>query len=212
MSSWSASFGRRVTSASWSVGCFDHELETVSVPHRRVFAQFADRTQLDLVVFDTAPRDVAGAVVLYDPEGCIVPRANDVDTTSPDMVRTWCCLGWEALADLGKYVRRESPWEARARLEEARVQLWRLLAVDENVVDPQYEVTSVLDADPRIGLPPGIDATVASLDLGETLAAGRRVGELLLDVQRRLAGGGASDAPEALGRFMTEDLARLQAS
>jgi hypothetical protein len=43
-----------------------------------------------------------------------------------DEVRVWACQAWEALTNVGKYVRRSSYWEALDQLHEARTSLSRL--------------------------------------------------------------------------------------
>ena len=109
------------------VESYYHQLPGLAQAHERIFAQFADRSQVDLVLF---PASVPGgsvpdAVVLYDPDDRLVTAAERKPVTS-GQIREWAFGGWCALADLGKYLRRGSTWEALARLNEARAQLWRL--------------------------------------------------------------------------------------
>ncbi len=112
------------------VECFDHRLGEVVFPHRRVFVQFADRTQVDLFIAEASNNNVPGTVTLYDPDNTVTKR----DSPPPDLAAaawTWACLAWEALANLGKYLRRGSIWEARDRPEAARGHLWQLWAFAE---------------------------------------------------------------------------------
>ncbi|MFI5081914.1 MAG: hypothetical protein ACHQCE_12635, partial [Streptosporangiales bacterium] len=131
------------------VESYYHQLPGLTQAHERIFAQFADRSQVDLVLF---PASVPGGsvpdvVVLYDPDDRLVTAAERKPVTS-GQVREWAFGGWCALADLGKYLRRGSTWEALARLNEARAQLWQLWAVTLDVPDPQYGLTSILDFAP----------------------------------------------------------------
>ncbi len=135
-------------------------------PHQRTFVQYADGVQLDMVAYPASrsrgrPPDT---VVLYDPEGRLtdpwVPAVLHADARS---VNEWAFLGWTALADMAKYLRRGSLWEALARLDQARSQVWRLWAAGHNLSYPAFGLTSVLDS-PAAGVPPRIEATVAGLD------------------------------------------------
>ena len=198
--------GRLVTSAGDFgdlVQCFDHKLATVPLPHRRVFAQYADRTQLDLVVVNASNSNVPGSVVLYDPDGLVTKRTGPADPG--DAAWTWACQAWEALANLGKYLRRRSPWEAHDRLEAARNHLWQLWAVVKLVPEPEHGVTSVLDAPGEPYFPVGIEETLAGIDLREIFEAASRLAVLLTELQGLLKARGIR-IPEALGRFVIDDL------
>lgn len=189
------------------VGCFSHRLADFHMPHRRIFAQYADRSQLDLVVVASGPANLPGTVVLYDPDGWVTAIA--APSPPAAVVGSWAGLAWAALADLGKYLRRGSWWEAHTRLEEARGYYWRLLAVAEDVPEPQYGLTSLLDAVPRQDLPADAVATVAGVDGAALLAAGARLALLLADLQGRLALERGYELPGDLARFVTEDLRRV---
>jgi predicted nucleotidyltransferase len=202
------------------VESFHHQLPGLALTHERVFAQYADRSQLDLVVYPATvfAGSIPNVVVLYDPEDLLaVPGAPDAgapDAVAPDagapvavppeQVREWAFLGWGALADLGKYVRRGSGWEALERLHEARAQLWQLWAAVRGVPQPQYGLTSVLDY--AAVLPEGIEETVSGLDVGSLLAAGLRVAELLGEVGGQLGEEQRAALPSAMGSFVLSDL------
>jgi len=135
-------------------------------PHQRTFVQYVDGVQLDMVAYPASgnrgrPPDT---VVLYDLDGRLAdpwtPAVLHADARS---MREWAFLGWTALADLAKYLRRGSLWEALARLDQARTQVWRLWAAGQNLPYPAFGLTSVLDS-PAAGVPPHIEATVAGLD------------------------------------------------
>jgi hypothetical protein len=190
------------------VESYHHQLPEVALTHERIFAQYADRSQLDLVVYPSTVfgGSIPNVVVLYDPDFVLaVPAREESAPVSPSQVREWTFQGWCALADLGKYVRRGSAWEALERLHEARAQVWQLWAAVRGVPQPQYGLTSVLDYSAS-RLPPGIEETVSDLDLGHLVAAGLRVAELLGAVGDQLGESQRAALPLAMGRFIIDDL------
>jgi hypothetical protein len=173
------------------VESYHHQLPGVPPPHERIFAQYADGCQLDLVILPAVlpggppPR----SVMLYDRDGFAGQAAGSAAGAAPgpagEQLREWAFGGWCALADLAKYVRRGSVWEALDRLHEGRTQLWRLHAAASGITDPQYGLTSVLDFAPG-DIPAGIDQTVAGLTRAGLLAAARQTARLLTAAGRRL--------------------------
>jgi predicted nucleotidyltransferase len=154
---------------------------------RRVFVQRADGVQLDLAVVpepevrrgDAAP----DFVPLYRAAGA---RGNTVPAPSAyavsgDQVRGWAFLGWRALLDADKHLRRGSGWEAHQRLEEARHRVWQLWATAIGASYPWHGLSQVLDHDPT-AQPPGIGSTVAGLDLGDLRSAVLRCADVLDEV------------------------------
>ena len=153
---------------------------------RRIFAQFADGTQLDLAVVaeaevrrgDAAPDFVplyqaAGRPGAGTPAG----RSPASDGPAPaytvtgEQVREWAFLGWCALMDADKYLRRGSLWEAHNRLHEARHHIWALWAAATGA-RTRHGLSQVLDHDPG-NLPPGIESTVAGGSIPRTCAGPR---------------------------------------
>jgi hypothetical protein len=192
------------------VESYYHQLPGLAQAHERIFAQFADRSQVDLVLF---PASVPGGsvpdvVVLYDPDDRLVTAAERKPVTS-GQIREWAFGGWCALADLGKYLRRGSTWEALARLNEARAQLWQLWAVTLDVPDPQYGLTSILDFAPG-QVPASFEGTVADLDPGRLLDAARRVAALLHEAGERLPDDQRAALPGAMARYITADLEQIR--
>ena len=127
-----------------------HRLAGVDGEHRRSAVQFASGVQLDLMVWPVSvwsgmrPPD---AVVLYARRPVFTTewdptRANPTET----QVQEWCFLGWWALLDAAKYLRRGSPWEARQRLDVARDSVFRLLAAAHGVPFAEYGITALVDA------------------------------------------------------------------
>jgi hypothetical protein len=152
-------------------------------PLRRLFVQFADDSQLDLVVMPagTRPGRAPDEVVLLDRDGLLAedftPGADRVDG---EKVREWAFLGWVALADCAKYLERGSLWEAQARLQEARDRIWALWAAARGARYPVFGLSQVLDHDPR-DLPPGIAGTVAELMTVPALRAAAQQSARVLD-------------------------------
>ena len=65
-----------------------------------------------------------------------------------EQVREWAFLGWCALIDADKYLRRGSLWEAHSRLHEARHRIWALWAAAQGAMYPWHGLSQVLDHDP----------------------------------------------------------------
>jgi hypothetical protein len=193
------------------VESYHHLLPQVAGPHERIFVQYADRCQLDLVVFPASADigRVRNLVVLYDPDDRIVLSPPKADV-SEQQVREWAFRGWCALADFGKYLRRLSLWEAQGRLNEARDEFWRLWAVAEGVPDATYGLTSVLDYAPDT-MPEAAEGTVADLDAARMIAAAQRLARLLTGIGSHLTPAHQAVLPDAMGRFITDDLDSLAA-
>jgi hypothetical protein len=191
------------------VESFAHQLPGLAFRHERIFAQYADRCQIDLVVFPaSAGRDVqAGAVVLYDPDDVVRTRRGR-HRAAPEEVREWAFYGWCALADAGKYLRRGSRWEALERLHEARTRAFQIHAAALEVPDPQYGIVSILDFAPT-AIPAGLEATVTDLDPGRLLAAARQLADLLSRAGQELAPGHRAALPDAMAAFVTRDLRQI---
>lgn len=194
------------------VESYHHQLSTVAEPHERIFAQFADRCQIDLMVFPaSAPGgSVPDVVVLYDPDDQLVIR-DERQPVTKEQIRSWAFRGWCALADLGKYLRRGSAWEALDRLHEARAQLWQLWAVTLDVPDPAYGLTSILDFAPD-QLPAAFQKTVPDLDPARLLHAGQCLAELLNSVGEHLADDQRAVLPEAMAQYIINDLQQMTTS
>ncbi len=194
------------------VDSFHHVLPGLTMTHERIFAQYADRCQVDLVVFpaSAAVGPVRDEIVLYDADGHDF-EPFEQRPVPPSQVREWAFAGWCALVDLGKYLRRDSVWEALDRLHEARAALWRLHAVASGVANPGFGLTSLLDFAPG-RLPPGMGATVSDLDPAHLLAAGRSLARQLVLVGTALPSEHRDTLPHAMADFVTGDLDSLAAS
>jgi len=170
--------------------------------YTRTVAQFSGCVQLDLVIAPAIRGRKADEVIVYDPDGRMAgTRVADADIVTPQHVREWAFLGWEALANLAKYVRRGSLWEALARLDAARDRIWALWAAARGALYPAFGLTQVLDRDPG-DLPDGIEATVAGLDAAQLRAAAVAAGTLLERVSAEAARVHGGDLPDAMARHV----------
>jgi hypothetical protein len=193
---------------------------------RRIFAQFADGTQLDLAVVAEAGiedrRRGGGApdfVPLYQapalrdsaepggggPAGDAEPSA--AYAVTGEQVREWAFLGWIALIDTDKYLRRGSLWEADSRLHEARHRIWALWAAAHGALYPWHGLSQVLDHDPG-NLPPGIESTVAGLDAADLRRAARASAGVLVTASEAAARRHPADLPTAMAAYVTRALGR----
>jgi hypothetical protein len=202
------------------VESYHHQIPGVPSPHERIFAQYADGCQLDLVILPAVlpGGSLPRSVTLYDRDGhmaadgagAAVAGGGGGAGPGGEQLREWAFGGWCALADLAKYVRRRSVWEALERLHEGRTQLWRLHAAAGGIADPQYGVTSVLDFG-AWDMPEGIERTVAGLTLPSLLAAAREVARLLSATGQRLPGDSQAVLPHAMAKYVTELLESIKA-
>lgn len=177
---------------------------------RRVFAQFQDRLQLDLAVLaeadvrrgDAAPDFVSLYWSSGDPAATKGPSALEV---SHEQLRDWSFLGWRALLDADKYLQRGSLWEAHQRLHEARERIWALWAAANGATYPWHGLSQVLDQDPR-RLPPGIETTVAGLDLDDLRRAVVATVDLLDQVSSRAARRWGAQLHTRLAKYARQSL------
>jgi hypothetical protein len=188
---------------------------------RRIFAQFADGTQLDLAVVaqedirlrrrdggapDFIPVYEAG-VATESAEGQPPGESGAAFAVTGDQVREWAFLAWCALTDLDKYLRRGSLWEAHSRLNLARHHIWELWAAAIGAMYPWHGLSQVLDHD--LGtLPPGIEATVAGLDATDLRRAARATAGVLTTVSVAAARRHPADLPTAMAAYVTHALSR----
>jgi hypothetical protein len=169
----------------------------------RTVAQFGGFVQLDLVVAPAIEGHKVDEVVLYDPDGRMTAvRVPEADIVTPELIREWAFLGWEALANLGKYLRRGSLWEALSRLDQTRDRIWALWAAARGARYPVFGLSQVLDRDPD-DLPDGIEATVAGLDAVQLRAAAVAAGVVLERVSAEAARVHGGVLPAAMARHVT---------
>ncbi|HEY2506635.1 MAG TPA: hypothetical protein VGI58_08960 [Streptosporangiaceae bacterium] len=177
---------------------------------RRIFAQFADGAQLDLTVMSDAELGQRGArpdfLSLYAEGSPPVSGTRDqAFAVSGEQVREWTFLGWCALIDADKYLRRGSLWEAHHRVNDARHHIWQLWAASTGAMYPWHGMTQVLDNDPH-DLPPGIEATVAGLDVTALRQASIASAALLSSVSESAAKLWPAELPQAMAHYVTSVL------
>ena len=193
------------------VESYHHKIPGLAMPHERIFAQYASRCQVDMVVIPASEKypGVKDEVILYDPEGIRAAKWEPAAVT-PKQVREWAFNGWNCLADVGKYLRRGSAWEALERLHQARAEYWRLLAISADVPNPQYGITSLLDFAPG-SVPASLAATASDVYLTHLLRAARNLAAELAGVGTRLAPEHRAVLPNAMAAFITADLELVEA-
>ena len=211
-----------------------HRTGTADQWARRIFAQFADGTQLDLAVVAHADIEIrrrrGGApdfVPLYQaptPANSETPDAQALASgarpggeppaayaVAADQVREWAFLGWCALIDADKYLRRGSLWEAHSQLHQARHHIWALWAAAHGALYPWHGLSQVLDHDPD-NLPPGVESTVAGLDTADLYRAARASTEVLATVSAAAARRHPADLPTAMAAYVTRVLSETNGS
>jgi hypothetical protein len=144
---------------------------------------YDDGTQLSLVLMPASSRRglPPHSVALYDADGRLAmpdrPAAADANA---DTLREWAALGWIALGDVAKYLDRGSLWEAYQRLNAARDEALKLWAAGHHVEFPVYGLTAILDT-PGLTVPPGMVATIATLDPADLRRAAIACADALSD-------------------------------
>jgi hypothetical protein len=191
------------------VDSYSHQLPGLALRHERIFAQYVSRCQIDLVVVPASETigAVRDEVALYN-QGEHEVAAFEQQTPTAQQLREWAFGGWCALIDLGKYLRRGSPWEALQRLHEARDSAWRLWAAVLDVPNPQFGLTSILDFAPG-RLPAGMEPTVSDLRPARILAAARTLGHQLTEACEQLPPAQRALLPTAMAGYVTDDLAGM---
>ncbi|MST31591.1 hypothetical protein GHK86_02445 [Acidimicrobiaceae bacterium USS-CC1] len=174
---------------------------------QRIFVQYVDRSQIDLVLGSATAAFPADTVVLYDPHAAVT-ITGPAPGVAPSTLREWAFLACAALADVGKYLRRRSAWEAHARLGTARDELWKLFAVALGARDPQFGLTSIVDFAPEL-LPAAMQATVTEVDLDALTAAARAAAALLAQIADQLPPTLAAGFPAEMLAYVTAELGAL---
>ena len=194
-----------------------HVMPDAGVPHRRTFAMYRDGVPLDLVVNPLSAWSRHGrapdTVALHDPDGMAEPLLEPRGAhASREELREWAMLGYEAVSNCVKYLRRGSPWEAQAQVEAARTQVWRLWAAAQGVSLPVYGITAILDDGRALPLPPGIEATVVPLDPAALAGAAGTLLDLLDGAWQRGTEGAAPPPMSAYVRGQVGALAARRGS
>ncbi len=129
----------------------------------RAAVEYESDVQLDLVMMPADHREglPPDSLALVDKDGHLSSHWEPpVRSADGEEVREWTMLGWWALSDCAKYLRRGSTFEAYEALARARTQLYRLFAVVRQIPYPGFGLTSLLDYEPY-DVPSGVEATYA---------------------------------------------------
>lgn len=177
---------------------------------RQVFVQFTDGLQLDLAVIAEDEVRRGEAAPDFVP---VVWRESALNSTagpstyevSPEQIREWSFLGWRALLDADKYLRRGSVWEAHQRVHEARDRIWMLWAAARGAAYPWHGLSQVLDDSPDL-LPPNIETTVAGLDADDLRRAVIAAAQVLEDSSAAAGTAWNARLPSALADYTRQTL------
>lgn len=176
-----------VAGAGELVDALVHHWPGLGENDRRIAAEYRSGVQLDLVFFPADNRsgrlpDEEFAVVDKDHRLDDVPRARVAARAEllPAQCREWTFIGWWAVSDAAKYLRRGSLFEAVARLVDIRERALNLFAASQGVRFPEFGLTSLLDY-PPFELPDGLADTYARPDDRRSVAAAALAVADLLD-------------------------------
>lgn len=157
---------------------------------RRVAAEFQSGVQLDLVLMpaERRPGLPEDTVAVVDKDGRLATawRPPVADPPTAEQAREWLMLGWWAISDVVKYLRRGSLFEAIERLGEGRRQALRLFAAGRQIPYPSFGLVSLLDF-PPFEVPPELAATYCPTDDRAVLAGAQAVAQLLRDASPLLS-------------------------
>ena len=165
---------------------------------RRLAAEYTTGVQLDLVLMPSERRmglpERAVAVVDKDQRLARPWRPPIADPPSAEEAREWVMLGWWALSDVAKYLRRAALYEAVERITEARHHALRLIAVGRGVEYPSFGLVSLLDFAPH-ELPESLASTYCRAS--DPLAVHAAAEEIAHLLERA-----TSDAETTIGRSL----------
>jgi hypothetical protein len=149
----------------------------------RLAVEYRSGVQLDLVVMPAANRPGLpdGSIAVVDKDGQLTrpwtPTA--AGPPSAEEAREWAMLGWWAVSDVTKYIRRGSLFEAVDCVGEVRSQALRLWAASRRIPYAAFGMTSLLDY-PPFELPDTLELTYCTpVDPSNVLRAARVATDLL---------------------------------
>lgn len=164
----------------------------------RFAVEYASSVQLDLVIMPAGHRPglPEGSIAVVDKDSRLSEAwTPPVATVEGEQAREWAMLGWWALSNTAKYVRRQSLFEAVESLSESRTQALRLFAAGRRVPYPSFGLTTLLNFEP-FELPAQLEDTYSlPTDPGRIIAAAWAMADLLRST--------SSAAGEALGQDLS---------
>jgi hypothetical protein len=151
-----------------------HVMPDWAADTRRFAVEYRNGVQLDLVMMPSERRRGLpdGNVAVVDKDGRLAApwRPGGADPPAPGVAREWAMLGWWAISDVAKYLRRGSLHEAVERIAEARQHALRLYATGVAVPYAAFGLVSLLDF-PPYELPAGLDRTYCTPDDPDAVVA-----------------------------------------
>jgi hypothetical protein len=118
----------------------------------RFAVEYQSGVQLDLVLAPAGSRlglpDVSVAAIDKDDQLATKWTPPVAGPPSIDQAREWTMLGWWAVSDATKYIRRGSLFEAAERVAEVRTYALQLFATGRRIPYPSFGLTSLLDYPP----------------------------------------------------------------
>jgi hypothetical protein len=172
---------------------------------RRFAVEYRNGVQLDLVFMPASRRQGLpdGSVALVDKDAVLVEpwRPSVADPPSHREAREWVMLGWWALSDAAKHLRRGSLFEAAERITAGRQQALRLFAAARGIPYPSFGLVSLLDFAP-FELPESLARTYC---VPNDPAGVRRAAEAAADLLSRVS----DEAAEALSLDLTTPWAEI---
>ena len=191
-----ADFGESVAVAVGpTIGMLAHRMDGWPSETCRLAVEYAIGVQLDLVFLPAEWREGRPdrTVVVVDKDGRLqtdwVPPSRQ--PPEPGLAREWMFLGWWAISNVAKYVKRRSLFEAAEALAEARKHALQLFAASRQVPYPAFGLVSLLDFAP-FDLPGDLASTYsAPSDLSSVISAANACVDLLeqacVDAARQLS-------------------------
>lgn len=130
----------------------------------RVAVEYEVGVQLDLLLMPASRRQGLpnGAMAIVDKDDVLVDPWTPPVAAPPteQEAREWVMLGWWAISDTAKHLRRGSLFEAVERMSEARQHALRLFAASHEIPYPSFGMVSLLDFEP-FELPVALERTYA---------------------------------------------------
>jgi hypothetical protein len=158
-----------------TVGMLAHRMDGWPSETCRMAVEYAIGVQLDLVFLPAEWREGKPdrSVAVVDKDGRLqtdwVPPSRQ--PPEPGLAREWMFLGWWAISNAAKYLKRCSLFEATEALAEARKHALQLFAASRQVPYPAFGLVSLLDF-PPFDLPQNLASTYCDpSDLSAVISA-----------------------------------------
>ncbi len=148
-----ADFGESVAAeVGPTIAILAHRMDGWPIETCRLAVEYAIGVQLDLVFLPSEWREGRPdrTIAVVDKDGRLeadwVPPSRQ--SPEPGLAREWMFLGWWAISNSAKYLKRGSLFEAAEALAEARKHALQLFAASRHVPYPGFGLVSLLDFPP----------------------------------------------------------------